>query len=419
VPVIPLFVRDEHLLKAGTMGPRRLVALDSAVAALDRDLRAVGGRLVIRAGDPRRVVPELVHETGATRVHVTREHTPYARDRDAAISRQLQLVMHDGALLVEPEAIGPTRVFSAFHRQWARFAAPKPFARPKRVSVPEGVSSMPAPPVAPSGELEAFRRLSRFAVDRSVAYDAARDRLDLEGTSRLGSDIHFGTISVGRVYEAVDEPSFRRQLAWRDWAHHILWFRPEVRWLAWRADLRDLRWREDPSGFAAWSEGRTGYPTVDAAMRQLASEGWISNRARMIAASFLAKDLLIDWRRGERHFLRNLADADVANNSLGWQWVAGIGTDAAPYHRILNPARQGERFDPHGTWVRRWVPEVADLPDALIHRPWDASPDAVPRYPRPLVEHRFARERAMVWFRDKARSDPTPDQQIVMAARDR
>lgn len=408
-PVIPLFVRDERLTTATTMGAGRLARLDAAVAALDRDLRAIGGRLVIRAGDPRHIIPELVHETGAMAVHITREHTPYARDRDAAIGRRVRLVVHDGALLVEPETVGPTRVFSAFYRRWTGSAAAKRSPRPERIDVPEGVASLPAPSVRPHGEPEAVRGLSEFAADRSTTYASARDRLDLDGTSRLGADIHFGTVSIAQVYAAVEEPAFRRQLAWRDWAHHILWFHPEARWLGWRVDLRDLTWREDASDLAVWQEGMTGYPTVDAAMRQLASEGWISNRARMIAASFLTKHLLLDWRLGERHFLRQLVDADVANNSLGWQWVAGIGTDAAPYHRILSPVRQGERFDPHGAWVRRWVPEVASLPDALVHRPWEASPDAAPRYPRPVIEHRFARQRAMAWFRDHRRPGPATD----------
>jgi deoxyribodipyrimidine photo-lyase len=411
--VVPLFIRDERLIGSGTMGVRRLDRLDGALAALERDLRAVRGRLVIRRGDPREVVPALVSETGASAVHATREHTPYARRRDAAVAARASLTLHDGALLVEPAAMGETRVFSPFHRRWQGLAGAAPLPAPERIRVPAWIPSEPAPEVTPDGSPEAHRRLARFAAGAAAGYANGRDRLDAEGTSRLGSDLHFGVLSPRETYAAVDEAAFRRQLAWRDWAHHVLWFRPEARRLGWRTDLRGLPWRTDEIDLMAWTEGRTGYPTVDAAMRQLASEGWMHNRARMIVASFLAKHLLLDWRLGEAHFLRELVDGDVANNAFGWQWVAGVGTDAAPYHRIFNPVLQGERFDPRGDWVRRFVPEVAGLPAPLIHRPWEAPGGPPAGYPARLVDHRLARDRALAWFaahgRRAAPPGPTAD----------
>ncbi|MCU0483303.1 MAG: DNA photolyase family protein [Chloroflexi bacterium] len=406
--VVPLFVRDPAVLAGSRASLRRNAWLEAALASLDADLQARGGRLIIREGDPREVVPALARAVGASTVHAARDYSPFARARDAAVAEAVDLRLHRGLLLVEPEEVGDHKVFAAFHRRFVARPLRVPLPAPERVVVPESVRG--APPLEPPGNAAvggastaaALARLRTFAA-RADRYAIDRDRLDVDGTSRLSAHLHLGTVSPAMVAAAVDDDAFRRQLAWRDWAHHLLWWRPEAARAAWREDLRDLRWDDDPGLFAAWVEGRTGYPVVDAAMRQLAAEGTMPNRARMIAASFLAKDLFLDWRLGEAHFLRELLDGDVASNGMGWQWVAGVGTDAAPFVRVFNPVLQGRRFDPEGSWVRRWVPEVAGLPDAHVHAPWGAAREPPRGYPAPIVDHAQARARAIARYMGRER----------------
>lgn len=403
--VVPLFVREPSLLAGPASGARRTRRMEAALVALDEQLRARGGRLIVRDGPAPEAIVRLAAETGATEVFAHRDYTPFGRRREAEVQSRLPLRLEPGVLLVEPEAIPEQRVFAAFHRRWVASRPEEPLGAPLRVPVPSGVASAPLQPVAALGELGALRRAVAFAADGADHYADRRDRLDLEGTSHLSTDLHLGTISVRQVVALVADEAFRRQLAWRDWAHHLLWWRPDAAHNAWRTEYRSMRWRDDPAGLDAWRQGMTGFPTVDAGMRQLAAEGWIPNRARLIVASFLAKHLLVDWRAGERHFLVSLEDGDIANNSLGWQWVAGVGTDAAPWFRILDPVRQGERFDPAGTWVRRWIPELADVPDELVHRPWDAAPPPH-EYPSPIVDRAEARARATAAFRAARAGSP-------------
>lgn len=402
-PVVPLVVVDPGLESAPTMGRARWSRFEAAVVGLDRDLAASGGRLVVRRGDPRSVVPRLFVEIRASAVFASRDVTPYAIRRDRAIEAELPLHLFPGSLVVEPEVLGATRVFTPFHRRWASADPGVPLPPPDTIPSLEGIGGDPLPDVAPAGGPEARQRLMRFAAAGSSSYARARDRLDHEGTSGLSADLHFGTISGRRVVSVVDDPAFRRQMAWRDWAHHLLWFESTDGLGAARGSAGEIAWRDDPTGFDAWREGRTGYPTVDAAMRQLAATGTMHNRARMIVASFLTKDLLIDWRAGEAHFMRHLVDADVANNRLGWRWTAGVGPDAAPFFRIFNPVLQGRRFDPDGAWVRRWVPEVAHLPAGTIHQPWAAAGGPPGGYPAPIVDHAAARGRALAAFRARER----------------
>lgn len=249
----------------------------------------------------------------------------------------------------------------------------------------------------PDGGPEALERLATFQRERASNYARDRDRLDVNGTSRLSADLHIGTLSPLRAI-ATDSDAFVRQLAWRDWANHLLWFAdPEDES---PARPREPDWRRDRAAYDAWREGRTGYPTVDAAMRQLGATGWIHNRARLIVASFLTKDLLLDWRLGEAHFTETLIDGNVANNRLGWRWASGVGHDAAPFVRVLNPVLQGQRFDPHGAWVREWIPELTKVPDEFVHHPWDA-PVPPASYPARVVDHAQARARALAAFPEK------------------
>jgi deoxyribodipyrimidine photo-lyase len=398
--VVPLFVRDPSILDRGRIALGRVERLDRTLASLDAGLRELGGRLVVRSGRPADVIPAVAAEIGADVVHVQRDLTPFARARLRAVASRVRVVAHAGLLLVEPEAVGDVRVFGAFHRRWLAVDPGPPRPAPNRIRVPDAISGEPVPPFGSATvRAEAVERLSTFAATAAARYGTDRDRLDLDGTSRLSADLHLGAISVREVASAIANPAFRRQLAWRDWASHLLWWRPETVRLAWQPALREVRWDDDPEAFRAWREGRTGYPAVDAAMRQLATEGWIHNRARMIAASFLAKDLLLDWRLGERHFLETLVDGDVAANSLGWQWTAGVGTDAAPYFRVLNPVLQGVRFDPDGTWVRRWCPELRSLERRFVHRPWQAPGGPPTGYSWPIVDHAERRLAAIARYR--------------------
>lgn len=414
-PVVPLVVLDPAIDGSASVGPRRRRRYGSAVRALDRDLRAIGGHLVIRRGDPRRVIERLVVETGASSVVTTRSTTPFGSRRDADVASALGrigavLEQHDGHLVVAPGRLGPRHVFGPYFRSWSAEPIGPLLTAPDRISVPDGLETETLGPGDASGGPEALARLRTFLADGLATYPSSRDRLDGDGTSRLSADLHLGTISARRIVDetriaAALDPTldaaataFIRQIAWRDWAHERL--QPAIAATAGSSTSeREPDWLDDRDGFDAWRSGRTGYPTVDAAMRQLAETGWIGNRARMLAASFLTKHLLIDWRRGEAHFLRELEDADVPNNRLGWRWVAGIGVDAAPYFRIISPVRQGERFDADGSWVRRWVPELRSLRDGVVHAPWTTPRGAPGGYPAPVVHDAAARARAIAAWR--------------------
>jgi deoxyribodipyrimidine photo-lyase len=258
------------------------------------------------------------------------------------------------------------------------------------------------------GEVGAKEQLAQFLESTLNGYSVGRDRPDLPRTSRLSPHLHFGELSVASVWRNVlnataegrapeeDGEAFLKELAWRDFSRHLLFHFPTLPDSPWREEFTRFPWRSDPKGLDAWKRGRTGYPIVDAGMRQLWQTGWMHNRVRMIVASFFTKHLLLPWQDGEAWFWDTLVDADLANNAANWQWVAGSGADAAPYFRIFNPVLQGERFDPDGAYVRRWVPELAELPPSAIHRPWEYGIlQAVSDYPGPIVDHRAARRRAL------------------------
>jgi deoxyribodipyrimidine photo-lyase len=320
----------------------------------------------------------------------------------------------------------PYTVYSPFNRTWQSMPWPgEPRPAPERISMPDGIPGMDfaswftAPLAAnfPPGETEALRRLAVFVQDKIDEYGEHRNRMDLEGTSALSPYLRFGMISARQAVStaryavsSAQSNQARRsaeiwlnELIWREFYVHILHHYPHVRRTAFREDFAHIRWENNASAFAAWQTGNTGYPVVDAGMRQLLESGWMHNRARMITASFLVKDLLVDWRWGERHFMQHLLDGDPAANNGGWQWTAGTGTDAAPYFRVFNPSLQGKKFDPHGDYIRRYVPELAKVPGAYIHEPWKM-PEDVQRqvgcvigvdYPEPVVDHAAARLRAL------------------------
>lgn len=438
--VIPLFILDPHLTEAPTTGAKRLAFLFDGLRALDADLRTRGSRLLVLRGAPLTLLRSLLESTQARAIVAQADVSPYARQRDAEIAQRLPLQLTPGLTVFPPDEVrkadgAPYTVFTPFSRAWkalppnlALLPAPALIPTPElaQVLASEPVPTMPALPASVpfvAGEAEAQRRLQRFASDLAapiVRYHEERDRTDLEGTSRLSPHLRFGMISARQAAAAAYEilntartDASRRgaevwlnELIWREFYASILYHFPNVLREAFRPELRTIAWDNNEAFFATWCEGRTGYPIVDAAMRQLVQTGWMHNRGRMIVASFLVKDLLIDWRWGERFFMQHLVDGDPASNNGGWQWTAGVGTDAAPYFRIFNPVLQGEKFDPNGEFVRRWLPELARVPARFIHRPWEMTPLEQRTagcvlgqdYPAPLVDHGAARERTLAAY---------------------
>jgi deoxyribodipyrimidine photo-lyase len=433
--VIPVFILDPKLFNYPNASQNRVVFLFESLRSLDSELRKCGNTLIVREGDPLEALSILCRETGAKCIFAQADVSPYARQRDERVKRKLPLVLTSGITVHPPESIvkpdgSPYTVFTPFARKWHSLPFPtRPIPAPERFFAPPPLESLgvPAfPQYAPSnsfqaGEVEVHERLEAFVDSDIEHYSEGRNRLDLDATSRLSPYLRFGVLSARQAVWAAHEAGARakdtaarqgvenwlNELVWREFYATILYYYPHVLHSAFRQNLNKIPWREDNAGFAAWVEGRTGYPVVDAAMRQLNTTGWMHNRARMITASFLVKDLLIDWRQGADYFMQHLLDGDPASNNGGWQWVSGTGTDAAPYFRVFNPMLQGKRFDPHGAYVRRWVPELAKVPDAFIHTPWEMPDDLQTKvgcvigkdYPDPIVDHAMARERALTTYR--------------------
>jgi deoxyribodipyrimidine photo-lyase len=436
-PVVPVFVRDPALLRSRHHGrsARRQAFLDAGLRALDADLRARGARLIIREGAPETALPALVTETGASIVVAEGDVSPYARRRDAAVRwvAPLELVgmpmVHHPTDVLKPDGT-PYSVFTPFRRAWQARGLPTRstlLPAPRTLPhVPGGLASAPIPDTAapstfPAGEAEALRRLRRFTRSAKATiqrYGADRDRVDRDGTSTLSPYFRLGMVSaraaVVAAREADPEATERTgpavwlsELAWREFYLGTLFHRPRVLREASDVRRREIAWRDAPQHLRGWQNGCTGYPIVDAAMRQLMETGWMHNRARMIVASFLTKDLLIDWRLGEAWFMEHLVDGDPAANNGGWQWTAGVGTDAAPYFRIFNPVLQAKRFDPDGTYVKRWLPALARVPVPMVHEPWRLGPleqqaagCRIGRdYPAPIVDRRASRERTLAAYR--------------------
>jgi deoxyribodipyrimidine photo-lyase len=399
-----------------------------SLRSLEANLAHLGSRLLVVSGRSTEVVPRLAAQWKVDQVLAHRWTEPFGRERDRRIGLDLDRMgipfrLFEGETLVPPGSVltgagAMYGVFTPFARAFQRqVEAMRPLPAPRTLPpLPAGVHAEttpipslqdlglpPNPVLQPGGEKAARSRLRTFLAGPLRTYGRDRDRMDLEGTSRLSADLKFGTLSVRSAWDAAatsEAPetavhSYLNELLWREFSHHSLWHRPELLERPFRADFEGFPWREDDAAFHAWTEGRTGYPVVDAAARQLRQTGFVHNRARMVAASFLTKHLLVDYRRGEAHYLRWLTDGDWAQNNAGWQWCAGCGCDAQPWFRIFNPVAQGERFDPEGAYVRRFLPELAGLDAKWIHRPWEA-PEPIRRgldYPPPIVDHAFARTR--------------------------
>ncbi len=406
--VVPAFVLDERLLGGSCGAPNRRAFLRDCLRDLDASLRARGAGLVVRSGDVVEQALALVRRFGAEAIYTGADTTPYARERHARLARacadeRVELLALGSSSAVEPGAVLPAagghyRVFTPYWRAWRALGLAGAATTPRRVPAPElprmrlpaRVSSQrPSHELPKGGESAARERLTRFLSRDLEGYEERHDDLTADATSRLSPYLHFGCLSARTVLARGDgrngaEP-FARQLCWRDFHRQVLADRPDLPGADYRPRGRD--WRRDPDALDAWRAGLTGIPIVDAGMRQLAREGWMHNRARLIVASLLTKTLGIDWRRGAAHFATLLCDADVADNVGNWQWVAGTGNDTRP-NRVLNPLRQARRFDPDGAYVRRHVPELAALADAAVHEPWrlSARDRRGLRYPQPIVD---------------------------------
>jgi deoxyribodipyrimidine photo-lyase len=412
-PVVALFVLDRALLRPA--GAPRVAFLYRTLRALDEDLREHGGRLLVRRGDPGHVLPRIVREVGASAVHVSADFGPYGTRRDKAVEAALgdvPLVRSGSPYAVSPGRVTkddgtPFRVYSAFYRAWRRHGWPAPAApiagRVEWLADLRGVD-VPADPRLPSalqlpaaGEAAALRAWRAYRRDGLGAYADVRDRPDLDRTSRMSVYLKWGSIHPRTMLAELGtgDETFRKQLAWREFYAAVLHAWPESAREYFQPVFARMKYATVPSeAFDAWRAGRTGYPIVDAGMRQLLAQGWMHNRVRMIVASFLVKDLHIEWQHGARHFMQHLVDGDLASNQHGWQWTAGTGTDAAPYFRIFNPVSQGRKFDPDGDYVRRWVPELRDVPGGKVHEPWTLA-EPPQDYPEPIVDHAVEREEAL------------------------
>ncbi|WP_405607786.1 cryptochrome/photolyase family protein [Streptomyces sp. NBC_01508] len=420
--VVPLFVLDEAIVSAGFATPNRRAFLADCLTDLDAALRERGGRLVVRAGDVVEETREVAAEAGAGEVRTAGGVSGYAQRREERLRRALEsdgrrLHVHDATLTaLPPGAVTPGgsdhfAVFTPYFRRWSRERLRDVLAAPRTVRVPAGVGSGRVPArtdvpgvsdgLAAGGETVGRKRFADWKRHGLATYEAGHDDLAGDVTSRLSPHLHFGTLSptelVRRARRAggTGSEAFVRQLCWRDFHHQVLAARPDASVADYRT--KHDRWRSAESAgeeIEAWRAGRTGYPVVDAAMRQLRHEGWMHNRGRLLTASFLTKTLYVDWRIGARHFLELLVDGDIANNQLNWQWMAGTGTDSRP-NRVLNPVTQGKRYDPDGRYVRRWVPELSGLAGAAVHEPWKLPGLERSRYdyPDPLLELAEGRDR--------------------------
>ncbi len=409
--VVPLFVFDDGILKTDFARPNRVAFLRESLLDLDDSLAKRGARLVLRAGDVVTETMRVAREVDADTIFLSADASGYAQERERRLERacgteRLQLRVFPGVTCVAEDVTTKAgshfSVFTPYYRAWRQQPLRPVEKLPRRVSLAANVSRgrLPAlrrlvtgdtsPELPRGGETAGRRRLTTWIRAGLERYEERHDDLDADATSRLSPYLHFGCLSPREVVERVagseGGQAFARQLAWRDFFCQLLEARPETP----RENMRDRRhrWREDPASLAAWKEGRTGLPIVDAGMRQLLREGFMHNRARLITASFLTKDLYLDWRKGAAHYFDWLVDGDVANNVGNWQWVAGTGADTRP-NRIFNPIRQARRFDPDGGYVRRYVPELRDVRGGAVHEPWKLRRDQRAKldYPDPIVDH--------------------------------
>ena len=437
--VVPVFCFEDGLHSGRHRSANRNAYLRASLRELDENLRAAGSKLHYRSGDPAVQIKRLVAECGAEAVHVNRDHTVHARSRDRRVQAALaeddvELVGHTGISCAEIAEIEtgsgePYRVFTPFSKAWMSAARRDLAPRPRKLRTPAGVEVGKLLPeerlgidaeakriaaAAGPGEAAGRKLMSRAAED-AADYEDVRDLPGLDRTTRLSPPLHFGTVSA-RELETLLTPqrsagakALRRQVCWRDFWLNVIRNFPGNRTREYDERFRGMRWNDDADSLRAWKRGETGVPYIDAGMRQLLAEGWMHNRVRMAVASYLTKNLLIDWREGEAHFMAHLLDGDESQNNGNWQWAASVGADPQPYFRVFNPVKQHEKFDADGTYVRRWVPELRGLPDKHLAQPWEAPDEVLEEagvalgkdYPEPLVDLKRSREEAIARFSDQ------------------
>ncbi|WPB87126.1 cryptochrome/photolyase family protein [Sediminicoccus rosea] len=442
-PALLVYVLDDEAAGAWAHGGAQRWWLHHSLASLTADLAARGASLHLARGPATRIIPQLATAIGASEVIAGRLYEPWARSRDAAIAEALQaegrkLSLHTSSLLHEPHRIRtgtgkPYSVYTPFSRAlFALGEPPPPLPTPARIEtlahpgLPlEALELLPKrdwarefPQHWQPGEAGAAARIKAFSLLNR--YDATRNLPGIPGTSGLSPHLRFGEISPRQLWHAAraagvtGDATFLKEILWREFAYHLLWHRPELPEAPLQQSFANFPWQPDAKLLRAWQRGQTGYPIVDAGMRQLWRSGWMHNRVRMITASFLVKHLLQPWQAGEAWFWDTLLDGDLASNAASWQWVAGCGADAAPYFRVFAPVLQGEKFDADGAYVRRWVPEIAGLPDKFLHKPWEA-PEIILRganirlgvdYPRPVMDHGQGRARALAAYAEMRGAAP-------------
>ena len=445
--IIPLYILDDEAAGAWAMGGAARWWLHHSLASLSRDLRQVGATLILRRGGSAHILAELAETTGAQSVHAGIAHEPFWRETDQRVAAALEksgrrLVLHRTATLIDPDKVrtktgGIYGMYTPFSRAVLALGdPPPPEPAPRHIHAPpkapagdtlESWKLLPTKPdwatgfaeVWTPGEGAARARLQRFLRNAVERYATGRNLPGEDGTSMLSPHLHFGEISPRAVWHGVRDlgtpettKTFLGEIIWRDFSAYLLWHNPSLPEVPLRPAFAKLGWRNDEAGLAAWERGRTGVPIVDAGLRQLWQTGWMHNRVRMIAASFLVKHLLISWQQGSAWFWDTLVDADLASNAASWQWVAGTGIDAQPFFRVFNPVTQGEKFDADGGYVRRYVPELASLPDKYLHAPWDAPAAVLQKsgvvlgktYPKPVVDLARGRLRALDTYRRTVRA---------------
>ena len=437
--VIPVFIWHPKSEGAWKVGAASKWWLHFSLSSLGKTLSALGSPLILRQGAPEKVLAEIANSTGAAGVHCSMRYEPYAKEQEAVVRKELLAVgvsfaTHAGTLMHDPAVIRtgsgvPYKVYTPFAKAYrSTMSSDPPLSSPKVLKgigakIPsdslDDLNLLPAIDWAKTmrvwwqpGEEGARKRLSKFTVEAAKAYGESRDFPAEDGSSRLSAHLHWGEISPRRIWHEVSKSpaaasvgaqKYLAEILWRDFAYHVMSNFPRTAESPLRPEFESFPWQPSTQRLKAWKRGQTGYPIVDAGMRQLWATGWMHNRVRMIVASFLVKHLLQDWQHGAKWFWETLVDADLSSNSLGWQWSAGCGADAAPYFRIFNPILQGEKFDSQGTYVREWIPELAKLPNEFIHQPWNAPPlvllqsgvELGENYPAPIVDHVTARNRAL------------------------
>lgn len=433
LPVVPVYVAASWRGRHSWTGPNRQHFLCGSLEALEKNLQTIGGRLIIRNGPILEAFAALLKELHVTAIHCNADPDPFGKATEDALRSICEAegvrfhVHHDVSLHTPLDVLtqtgGPYKVYTPYSRNWLALEKPLPLGKPKSLDTPASISSLPIPTLSfwdlpspaekilPPGERAARERLSAFLEQRAAAYAASRDDAAREGTSRISQDLRMGLISTRSVYKATLQARenanaagragidvFIKELAWREFYFAILHHFPHVLEHEFNADWRGLPWDEPGEAMIAWQEGRTGFPLVDAGMRQLRATGFMHNRLRMITAMFLTKDLHIDWRHGESYFMQQLVDGEIASNNGGWQWSAGTGADAAPYFRIQNPWTQSARHDPQGTYIKRWVPELQNVSAAALSSPPPAGRSLAPGYPAPIVDHKLEREETLRIF---------------------